>query len=72
LYGASYNERAWWDNTRAYELGYRPTGKGEDYRDHAMAEQAKLKTDPVGDFYQGGAFCSAEFAGDFSKVWTPR
>ncbi|QUS39193.1 NAD(P)-dependent oxidoreductase [Tardiphaga alba] len=69
LYGASYNERAWWDNTRAYELGYRPTGKGEDHREHAMAEQAKLKPDPVGDFYQGGAFCSAEFSGDFSKVW---
>jgi uronate dehydrogenase len=37
-----------------------------------MAEQAKLKLDPVGDFYQGGAFCSAEFAGDFSKVWAPK
>ena len=28
FYGASYNERAWWDNHRAYELGYRPTGRG--------------------------------------------
>jgi uronate dehydrogenase len=27
LYGASYNERAWWDNHRAYDLGYRPTGR---------------------------------------------
>lgn len=72
LYGASYNARAWWDNSRAYDLGYRPSGEAEDFRDHAMAEQAKLKPDPVGDFYQGGAFCSAEFAGDFSKVWTPK
>jgi len=65
---ASYNERAWWDNHRAYELGYRPTGRGEDFREHALAEQAKLKPDPVGDFYQGGTFCSMEFDGDRNRV----
>jgi uronate dehydrogenase len=68
LYGASFNERAWWDNSRAYALGYRPTGKAEDFRAHAMAEQAKLATDPVGDFYQGGAFCSMEFDGDAGRI----
>ena len=26
---ASYNERAWWDNHRAYDLGYRPIGRAE-------------------------------------------
>ena len=34
-----------------------------------MAEQAKLAPDPVGDFFQGGTFCSAEFDGDTSRVW---
>jgi uronate dehydrogenase len=68
LYGASYNERSWWDNHRAYDLGYRPTGRGEDFREHAMAEQAKLPPDPVGDYYQGGAFCSMEFDGDRTAV----
>ncbi len=74
FYGASYNERAWWDNHRTYELGYRPTGRGEDFREHAIAEQAKLKPDPVGDFYQGGTFCSMEFDGDKSRVvdWSKR
>jgi len=24
FYGASYNERSWWDNHRAYDLGYSP------------------------------------------------
>src|SRR6478752_5256868 len=74
FYGASYNERAWWDNHRAYELGYRPGGRGEDFREHAMAEQAKLKPDPVGDFYQGGTFCSMEFDGDKSRIvdWSKR
>jgi uronate dehydrogenase len=68
LYGASDNERSWWDNHRAYDLGYRPTGKAEDFREHAFAEQAKLKPDPVGDFYQGGSFCGMEFAGDMSRI----
>jgi uronate dehydrogenase len=71
VYGASYNERAWWDNSRAYQLGYRPTGRAEDFREHAMAEQAKLKPDPVADFYQGGAFCSIEFECDADRVWKP-
>jgi uronate dehydrogenase len=68
LYGASYNERSWWDNHRAYDLGYRPTGRGEDFREHAFAEQAKLPPDRVGDFYQGGAFCGMEFDGDMSRI----
>jgi len=68
FYGASYNERAWWDNHRAYDLGYRPTGRAEEFREHAFAEQAKLKPDPVGDFYQGGAFCSMEFDGDKRRI----
>ncbi|MET0970030.1 MAG: NAD(P)-dependent oxidoreductase [Tardiphaga sp.] len=72
LYGASHNERAWWDNSRAYELGYRPTGRAEDFAEHALAEQAKMQPDPVGDFYQGGAFCSAEFSADFGRVWAPK
>jgi uronate dehydrogenase len=39
-----------------------------------MAEQAKLKPDPIGDHYQGGAFASLEFDGDASRIidWTKR
>jgi uronate dehydrogenase len=70
LYGASLNERGWWDNHRAYELGYRPVGRAEDHREHAMAEQAKIPPDPVGDFYQGGTFCSMEFNGDRGRIWS--
>ena len=72
FYGASDNERTWWDNHRAYAYGYRPTGRAEDHREHALAEQAKLTPDPVGDFFQGGTFCSAEFDGDASRVWKCR
>lgn len=61
LYGASDNEASWWDNSRALELGYRPTGKAEAHRAHAEAEQARIPPDPVGDLFQGGTFVSAEF-----------
>jgi uronate dehydrogenase len=70
FYGASFNERSWWDNSRAYAYGYRPAGRAEDFREEALAAQAKLATDPVGDFYQGGTFCSAEFTADAGKVWS--
>jgi uronate dehydrogenase len=69
MYGVSLNERSWWDNSVAYDYGYRPTGRAEDHRDQALAAQAKLPPDPVGDFYQGGPFCSQEFAGDRDRVW---
>jgi uronate dehydrogenase len=38
---ASLNERTWWDNSVAYNYGYRPTSRAEDHRDYALAEQAK-------------------------------
>lgn len=62
VYGASDNERSWWDNEPAFRLGYRPRHRAEDYLDHALAEQAKIDPDPVGDRYQGGTFCSLEYA----------
>jgi uronate dehydrogenase len=64
VYGASDNARSWWDNAAAFRLGYKPTGRAEDHVAHALAGQAKLPRDPVGDLFQGGPFCSNEFAGD--------
>lgn len=61
VWGASDNARSWWDNEPAHRLGYRPQDRAEDHHDRALAAQAMLPTDPVGDYYQGGSFCSAEF-----------
>jgi uronate dehydrogenase len=72
FYGASCNERTWWDNSRAYAFGYRPIGRAEEHRDAALAAEARLPPDRVGDFYQGGAFCSAEFSGDAGRAWTSK
>lgn len=56
--------RVFWDNEAAFRYGYRPQGRSEDYRDAALAAQAKLQTDPISEWYQGGPFCSDEFDGD--------
>ncbi len=68
VYGASDNARGWWDNHTAFRLGYRPIGHSEDHRDAALAAQATLAPDPVADHFQGGGFCSDEFAGDLDRA----
>ena len=70
FYGASNNERSFWDNSRAYTYGYRPTGRAEDYRDAALSGQAKTPADRIGDFFQGGPFCSDEFDSDRDDIWS--
>jgi uronate dehydrogenase len=67
VYGASDNERSWWDNDAAFRLGYRPRHRAEDHVADAFAAQAKLPPDPIGDTFQGGTFCSMEFGGDAEK-----
>jgi uronate dehydrogenase len=61
FYGVSDNDRGFWDNGAAFRYGYRPEGRSEEYRETALAAQAKLPPDPVGDWYEGGPFCSDEF-----------
>jgi len=64
VYGASDNARSWWDNAAAHRLGYRPQHRAEDHLAHAQKGQAELPPDPIGDRFEGGPFCSAEFAAD--------
>ena len=67
VYGESLNERSWWDNRTAYRLGYAPEHRAEDHVEAALRAQAALPADPIGDLFQGGAFCSMEFAGDLTR-----
>lgn len=69
VYGMSDNQRAWWDNSHALALGYRPEGRSEDFAADALAVQKLLPPDAIGDFFQGGSpFCSQEFDGDFERL----
>lgn len=67
VYGVSDNARGWWDNEPAFRLGYRPSSRAEDHRDAALAAQARLPRDPIGDLFEGGTFCSDEYAGDVER-----
>ena len=64
VYGMSDNARAWWDNSRARDLGYAPRGRSGDHLASPFAVQAHIPADPIADLYQGGVFCSAEFTAD--------
>src|ERR1700722_4310283 len=70
FFGASHNERSWWDNEGAYRYGYRPTGRAEDHAAAALAEQEKLTPDPIADWYQGRPFCSDEYDSGFDPAAT--
>ena len=61
FYGISDNTRGWWDNSSAFRFGYRPARAAEDHAAEALAAQSKLPRDPIGDWYQGGSYCSDEF-----------
>ena len=67
FYGVSDNEAGWWDNSNARRFGYRPQFRSEDFREEAMAAQAKLPADPIGDRFQGGPFCSDEYDADRAR-----
>jgi uronate dehydrogenase len=68
FYGASDNTRGWWDNAAAFRFGYRPQWRSEDYRDEALAANAKLKADAIAEWYQGGPYCSDEFDGGVERA----
>lgn len=67
VFGASNNERIWWDNKTAFDLGYEPKHHSEDHREHAMAEQEKIGRNAVGDLFQGGTFCADGFSGNLER-----
>ena len=68
VYGASENKRSWWDNQVAYNLGYAPKHRSEGHVQSALEAQAKIPADEIGDLFQGGQFCSIDFAGDPGKI----
>ena len=67
VYGASESDRAWWDNANAYRLGYRPEDESEPFAAEILAAETE-PTDLVAERFQGGPFCSAEFAGDSDRI----
>ena len=68
FYGASDNARTFWDNATAFRYGYRPQGRAEDHATAALAADAALPPDRIGEWYQGGPYCSDEFDGGIERA----
>ena len=68
VYGISNNRRGWWDNSVAFDLGYRPQDDSEIYAEEILAMDPPEDADEIALQLQGGVFASAEFDGDISKV----
>lgn len=62
VWGISDNERAWWDNGRAFALGYRPRHRAEDHLAAASEGQKAKRPDPISDRYQGASLAALGFS----------
>ncbi|MBS0433550.1 MAG: NAD(P)-dependent oxidoreductase [Proteobacteria bacterium] len=56
MYGMSDNAVAWWDNTSARHVGYRPQDSSEPFRAAAEARQPSIDIRDPAAVCQGGAF----------------
>ena len=59
VYGISKNKRAWYDNSNAYRLGYKPQDDSEICAAEVLARE-QPGGDPIAELHQGGVFCVAE------------
>jgi uronate dehydrogenase len=59
VYGISKNTRAWYDNSNAFRLGYRPEDDSEVFAQEIL-EKEKSSNDVIAETHQGGIFCTAE------------
>jgi uronate dehydrogenase len=59
VYGISRNQRAWYDNSNAFRLGYKPQDDSEIYAQEVLANE-RAGSDEIAETHQGGVFCSVE------------
>jgi uronate dehydrogenase len=59
VYGISGNKRAWYDNSNARRLGYRPQDDSEAFAEEIL-QRERPSRDAIAEAHQGGVFCTAE------------
>jgi uronate dehydrogenase len=59
VYGISGNRRAWYDNSNAHRLGYKPQDDSEAFAQEIL-QREKPSSDVIAETHQGGVFCTAE------------
>ena len=66
VYGASKNKKSWWNNSRAYQLGYRPKDSVDRFDINSFSKNEHK--DKMALLFQGGVFTSANFKGDIKSI----
>jgi uronate dehydrogenase len=66
VYGASKNKRSWWNNSRAYQLGYKPKDSADRFNINLMSKNEHR--DKIALLFQGGVFTSANFKGNIKDI----
>jgi uronate dehydrogenase len=68
VWGVSDNATAWWDNTTAFRLGFKPQDSSDGWAAAVAAKAVKEEGDAVSLGVQGGVFASKEYHGDPNRV----
>ena len=68
FYGVSRNDRSFWDNRRAYALGYEPEDNAEAWAEELIAADPPEPGGPLARRLQGGTYCEKEFDGDAERL----
>ena len=66
VYGASRNKKSWWDNSRAFKLGYKPKDSADRFNINLLGKNEY--SDKIALLFQGGVFTSANFKGNTKKI----
>ena len=66
VYGASKNKKSWWNNSRAYKLGYKPRDSADQFNINLLSKNEYK--DKMALLFQGGVFTSVNFKGNIKKI----
>jgi len=66
VYGASKNTRSWWNNSRAYKLGYKPKDSSDRFNINLLSKNEYK--DQIALLFQGGVFTTANFKGNIKNI----
>jgi uronate dehydrogenase len=68
VYGVSNNDRSFYDNDAAFQLGYRPLDNAEAYADEVSATVPPEDASLPGTVAMGGDFANNEFEGSVARI----
>jgi uronate dehydrogenase len=68
VYGASANDRSWWDNPGGARIGFAPQDNAEVFAGELEAQMAPEDEPEVERTFHGGPFTAMGFSGDLTKI----